>query len=146
MTARLSRASCRRYTPGYKRVAAVLFMTAIPAGPAAAQSASPYPPVTDTRPPGGLEQVIHKGVIGNVLEVVPLEAEDRVQLQRSGAIVNNTLLGHSVAVLLGVATAPLTAVGLILGLWSASKINGVPTAGAPVTSLTPEPGTQTAAR
>jgi hypothetical protein len=93
---------------------------------------------------GGLEQVIHKGVIGNVLEVVPLEPENRVQLQRSGAIVNNTFTGRSIAVALGLASAPLMAVGLIWGLWSASKIKGVPAAAAPVSSLTPEPAARTA--
>jgi hypothetical protein len=68
------------------------------------------------------EQVIYKGVVGNLLEAVPLEPDDRVQLQRTSAVVSNTMSGRSLALLLGIANPVLMIVGLVWGAWSASQI------------------------
>jgi hypothetical protein len=66
--------------------------------------------------------VIYKGVVGNILEAMPLDPEQRVNLQRGNAVVNNTFTGRTLAVLLGIASPPLMIVGLIGGIWSAAKI------------------------
>jgi hypothetical protein len=73
-----------------------------------------------------IDQVIYKGVVGNLLEAVPLDPEQRVQLQRGNAILNNAFTGRSVALLLGIASPPLMIVGLIWGIWSAVNIKAAP--------------------
>ena len=45
------------------------------------------------------EQAIYKGVVGNLLEEVPIEPEKRVQLQRGNAVVGNAMSGRSLATL-----------------------------------------------
>jgi hypothetical protein len=81
-----------------------------------------------------LHSMFYKGVIGNALEVVPLEPDDRVQLQRGSSVVSNTLTGRSLGVLLGLVSPVMTVSGFVWGLWSAANIKspsgGLP--GAPV--------------
>jgi hypothetical protein len=69
-----------------------------------------------------IDQVIYKGVVGNILEAMPLDPEQRVHLQRGNAVVNNTFTGRTLALLLGIASPPLMIVGLIWGIWSAANI------------------------
>ena len=69
-----------------------------------------------------IDQVIYKGVVGNILEAMPLDPEQRVQLQRGNAVLNNTFTGRSLALLLGIASPPLMIVGLVWGIWSAINI------------------------
>jgi hypothetical protein len=73
-------------------------------------------------PPSSVDQVIYKGLVGNLLEAVPLDPEQRVQLQRGNAIINNAFTGRSLAMLLGIASPPLMIAGLIWGIWSAFNI------------------------
>jgi hypothetical protein len=68
-------------------------------------------------------EVIAKGVVGNLLDVVPLPAEERAQLQRLNAVVGSPLSARTVAMALGMSSPPLMIVGLIWGLWSATQIN-----------------------
>jgi hypothetical protein len=75
-----------------------------------------------------LHSMFYKGVIGNALEVVPLEPDDRVQLQRGSSVVSNTLTGRSLGVLLGLVSPVMTVSGFAWGLWSAANIKS-PTAG-----------------
>ena len=77
------------------------------------------------------EQTIYKGVVGNLLEEVPIDPEERVQLQRGSAVLSNTFSGRSLAVLLGIASPPLMIGGLLWGLWSASQIGASPASSAP---------------
>jgi hypothetical protein len=110
-------------------LAAISIMTVVAApvhaldGGAAAEGSDPTP----------ASQLIYKGVVGNVLDVLPLEPEDRVQLQRGNSVVSNTLTGRSLNLLLGLASPVLTVSGFVWGLWSAANIKppaGLP--GAPV--------------
>jgi hypothetical protein len=72
------------------------------------------------------DQIIYKGVVGNLLEAVPLDADQRVGLQRTNAVISNPMSARSLALLLGV-TNPLVMVGgLIWGIWAASRIERGP--------------------
>jgi hypothetical protein len=67
-------------------------------------------------------QIMYKGVVGKVLDSVPMDPVKRAKLQRTNAVVGNTITGRSLAVLAGVSVPPLMIVGFIWGLFSASKI------------------------
>lgn len=69
-----------------------------------------------------ISQTVYKGVIGTLLEEVPIEPEKRVDLQRGSTVISSTLSGRSLAIMLGVANPVLMAVGLAWGLFAASKI------------------------
>ena len=108
----------------------VVLMAAIAAAPVRAADNAAAPERSEPTP---MHQMIYKGVVGNVLEVLPLESEDRVQLQRGNSVVSNTMTGRSLNLLLGLASPLLTVGGFVWGLWSAANIKspaGVP--GAPV--------------
>ncbi len=72
-------------------------------------------------------QLIYKGVVGKALDSIPMDAEKRVKLQRTNAVVGNTATGRSIAILAGVSIPPLMLVGFFWGLFSASKIKPVET-------------------
>ena len=79
------------------------------------------------------EQVIYKGVVGNLLETVPIDPDSRVQLQKGNAVVSNAMAGRSIAILLGVTNPILLVAGLAWGVWSASRIKpAAPAAEAPI--------------
>ena len=72
-----------------------------------------------------LDQVLYKGVVGNLLDAVPIDPDRRVGLQRTNAVVSSVFSGRSLAVLLGVANPVLMVGGLVWGIWSASNIKPV---------------------
>ncbi len=72
--------------------------------------------------PLGFDQVVYKGLVGNVLDAVPMDPSDRLGLQRTNALVSNTLLGRSLSVLAGLSNPVLLLGGFAWGLWSASNI------------------------
>jgi hypothetical protein len=72
-----------------------------------------------------ISQTLYKGVIGSVLEELPMEPEKRVDLQRGSSVISGISSGRSLAVLLGVTNPVLLAVGLAWGLFAASKITPV---------------------
>lgn len=72
-----------------------------------------------------LEQVIYKGVIGNVLDTLPMDPMQRVDLQRTNAVVSNTASGRTLSVLLGLSNPILMIGGLVWGMWAASNIHPV---------------------
>jgi hypothetical protein len=105
---------------------AAMLMMSIAAAPARAQDyVSPLPEGEEST---GVDQVIYKGVVGNLLEAVPLPAEQRVQLQRGNALVSSTMTGRSLAVLLGLASPVLMIGGLIWGIWAAANIKATASA------------------
>jgi hypothetical protein len=67
-------------------------------------------------------QTLYKGVVGTLLEAAPLEAEDRVRLQRFSSMLSSPLSARSLAMALGIASPPLMVLGLLWGLWSANQI------------------------
>ena len=80
-------------------------------------------PLITTQP---LSQTVYKGVVGNLLDEMPIDAERRHDLQRGSAVISNTLSGRSLALVLGVANPLLMAVGLAWGLFAASQIEKAP--------------------
>jgi hypothetical protein len=78
--------------------------------------------------PSSTAQVIYKGLVGNLLDSVPLDSDNRLQLQRLNALVSSPLGARSLALALGIASPPLLIVGVIWGLWSASNIEAQPRA------------------
>ncbi len=68
------------------------------------------------------ELSLYKGVVGNALELLPLEPDVRVDLQRVNAVVSSPLSGRSLALLLGISSPVLIIPGLVWGIWSALNI------------------------
>jgi hypothetical protein len=91
------------------------------ASPASAQdlSAAPAAPLVV---PVGFDQVVYKGLLGNVLDGVPMDPSDRLSLQRTNAVVSNTFLGRSLAVLAGLSNPVLLLGGFAWGVWAATNI------------------------
>ena len=76
------------------------------------------------------DQILYKGVVGNLLEAVPMDPEQRVGLQRGNAVVSAPLSARSLALLLGITNPVVLIGGLAWGIWSASRIEA-PAAKAP---------------
>lgn len=66
---------------------------------------------------------LHKGVVGNALELFPLDADVRVDLQRANAVISGPMSARSLALLLGVSNPVFMVPGLIWGIWSAFNIH-----------------------
>jgi len=82
--------------------------------PAWAQDASAPPPtVTD---------VLYKGLVGKALDAVPMDAEKRIALQRTNAVVSSTLTGRSLSVWAGLTNPVLLIAGVAWGIFSATNI------------------------
>ena len=109
---------------------AAMLMVTITAAPVHALDVEAEPERSNSP---AIDQLIYKGVIGNVLEALPLEAEDRVHLQRGNAVVTNTFTGRSLGLLLGLASPLLMVSGFVWGLWSAANIKS------PVAGSSPAP-------
>jgi hypothetical protein len=90
---------------------------------ARAQVIPPIPPaVTDA---------VYKGVVGKALDVVPMDAEKRVVLQRTNAVVSGTLTGRTLTAWAGLTNPVLLVAGVVWGIYSAlnikvTAINSVP--------------------
>lgn len=74
--------------------------------------------------PPAVADAIYKGVVGKALDVVPMEPEQRVALQRANAVVSNTLTGRSLSVWAGLTNPILLIGGLVWGLFAATHIKG----------------------
>jgi hypothetical protein len=84
---------------------------------------------------GALDQAFYKGLIGNALEAVPMEARARVELQRVNAVVRAPQSPPTGAVRLQASNPLLMIGGLVWGFWAASQIDVPP----PPAEATPEP-------
>ena len=108
------------------------------AASASAQDDPPSAPV-----PGvfsqGLDQAVYKGLVGNVLDAIPMDPVQRVDLQRTNAVVSNALFGRSLAALVGLSNPVLLLGGIVWGLWAASNIKPVE-AGANLAALPEQSG------
>lgn len=74
------------------------------------------------QPPPAVGDVLYKGLVGKALDAVPMDPEERVALQRTGAVVSGTLTGRSISVWAGLSHPILLIAGLAWGLFSASNI------------------------
>lgn len=72
--------------------------------------------------PQGFDQAVYKGLVGNVLDSIPMDPSQRLDLQRTNAVVSSTLLGRSLTILAGLSNPVLLLGGLVWGLWAASNI------------------------
>jgi hypothetical protein len=72
--------------------------------------------------PQGFDQAVYKGLIGNILDVIPMNPSERLDIQRTNAVVSNTLFGRSLTVLAGLSNPVLLVGGFIWGVWAASNI------------------------
>jgi len=109
------------------------------AATAQAQDVEPFSPAPAASAPA-VDQIIYRGVVGNLLEAVPLDPENRLQLQRGNAVVSNVTAARSLAILLGVANPVLLIGGLVWGIWSASQIKPAQVAARPLDSLCVDTG------
>ena len=89
-------------------------------------------------PSSDFNQTIYKGVVGNVLDAVPMDPAQRVTLQRTNAVISNTLSGRSLSALAKLTNPALLIGSIVWGLWAASNIN--PPASA--VSVPPEPASE----
>ena len=72
--------------------------------------------------PREFDQAVYKGLVGNVLDAIPMDRSARLDLQRTNAVVSNTFLGRSLAVLAGLSNPVLLLGGFVWGVWAASNI------------------------
>jgi hypothetical protein len=98
-----------------------LFLLLVLATPASAQDDARARAVP-LASPAGFDQIVYKGLVGNVLDAVPMDASDRLDLQRANAVVGNTLLGRSLAILAGLSNPVLLLGGFVWGMWAAANI------------------------
>ena len=69
-----------------------------------------------------IDQLIYKGVAGNLLESLDMDAEERVTLQRANAVISSPLSARSLGLLLGISNPVFLVGGLVWGIWAASNI------------------------
>ena len=81
--------------------------------------------------PPALGDLVYKGVVGKALDAVPMDPDRRVALQRTNAVVSNTLAGRSLSVWVGFANPILLIAGLVWGLYAANHIKAVETSPSP---------------
>ncbi len=79
-----------------------------------------------TGAPQSVDQTLYKGVVGNLLETVPLDPVTRVDLQRTNAVVSSPLTARSLGLLLGIANPVFLIGGLVWGIWAATQIKSAP--------------------
>jgi hypothetical protein len=70
----------------------------------------------------GFDQIVYKGLVGNVLDAIPMDPAKRVDLQRTNAVLSSTLSGRSLALLAGLSNPVLLIGGFVWGVWAASNI------------------------
>lgn len=99
------------------------FMVFALAAPAFAENVSNAQTKPDGPPGQGLDQMLYKGLVGNVLDTVPMDPARRVGLQRANAVVSSTLSGRSLSTLAKLTHPALLIGGIAWGLWAASNIN-----------------------
>ena len=100
-------------------------MTILPALLAAACLLLPVAAWSEDAPllPAVVGDTVYKGVVGKALDAVPMDAERRVVLQRTNAVVSNALTARSLSVwVLGLANPIFLVGGVVWGLFAASNI------------------------
>jgi hypothetical protein len=95
-------------------VLAACLLLAIPARAEDAAQPVPLPAVGD---------MVYKGFVGKALELVPMDPEERVILQRTNAVVSGTFTVRSIAAWVGLTHPVLLIAGVAWGLFAASNIN-----------------------
>lgn len=78
---------------------------------------------TPDRPPAGVADVAYKGVVGKLLDAVPLENSTRTALQQANAVASNSFAGRSLATMIGLSNPLFAIAGFFWGLFAASQIS-----------------------
>ena len=99
----------------------LLLLVSALATPAAAQDYAREPALAVASVPG-VDQAVYRGLVGNVLDAIPMDASDRLGLELTNAVVSNTLFGRSLTVIAGLSNPVLLVGGLVWGIWAASNI------------------------
>ncbi|MCY7308003.1 MAG: LysM peptidoglycan-binding domain-containing protein [Rhodoferax sp.] len=91
-----------------------------------------------------LPDIVYKGVVGKVLDAMPLEPSTRTALQQANALVSSTVAARALGALTGIGAPLLTVAGLIWGILSARQIDVAATrdskaTGAPTPAGDPKP-------
>ena len=85
--------------------------------------------------------VVYKGLIGKALDAVPMDPDKRVVLQRTNAVVSNTVTARSLAVWAGLANPVMLVAGVAWGIYAAVNIKSPEADTAPETNRM-EPATR----
>jgi hypothetical protein len=80
-----------------------------------------FAPEKTPAPARGLPEIFTKGVVGTVLDAVPIEAGTRTALQRANTIVSSAMTGRSLAAMTGIGGPILTIAGLLWGIFSSRQ-------------------------
>ncbi len=97
--------------------------------------------IAPAKPPDAahaLPDIVYKGVLGKMLDEVPLAPSTRTVLQQANALVSSTVAARAIGALTGVGAPLLTVAGLIWGIFSARQIDAAAT-GAPTPPGNPKP-------
>jgi LysM repeat protein len=78
-------------------------------------------------PARALPDIVYKGVVGKVLDAMPLDPSTRTELQRANTVVGSAFTARSLGVLMGLGGPLLTVAGLIWGIFSARHIDATAT-------------------
>jgi len=102
---------------------------------AAASALAAEAPVSASK----VEDVLYKGIVGKALDVVPMDPEHRAGLQRTNAVVSNTITGRSLSIWAGLTNPVLLIGGMAWGFFAASNIKSeaLPKGRAPVEARVP---------
>ncbi|MEQ1772798.1 MAG: hypothetical protein ABL891_03355 [Burkholderiales bacterium] len=103
--------------------------------PAIAENSPNTQAVQISKPTQGVDQMLYKGLIGNALDAVPMDSAQRVTLQRTNAVISNTLSGRSLTALAKLTNPALLIGSIAWGFWAASNIN-TPAAETPASGAT----------
>ncbi len=90
--------------------------------PAATAAATPV------ESPNAFSDIVYKGVVGKVLDAMPLDASTRTGLQRANSVVGSTFTGRSLGLLAGISAPLLAFAGLIWGIFASKHIDAAATA------------------
>jgi LysM repeat protein len=91
-------------------------------------------------PAGVLPDIVYKGVVGKVLDAMPLDPSTRTGLQRANAVVGSAFTARSLGVLAGFGGPLLTVAGLIWGIFSSRHIDAAATGESKATGETKPAG------
>ena len=80
-------------------------------------------PEKPVEPASALPDILYKGVVGKVLDALPLEPATRTTLQKANTVVSGTLTVRSLGALAGLGGPLLTVAGLIWGIFSSRQID-----------------------
>lgn len=87
----------------------------------------------------GVDDVLYKGIVGKALDVMPIDPQQRVALQRASAVASGTASGRAVSTWVGWSNPFLLVGGLVWGIFAASNIRAEAKAARVEATLAPNP-------